>query len=409
MSSSRSSPGLCRFVSSLCRFGRTRRPLRSLEADDFDCDEKTLPVDVPGFESQPGAAEASSLPARISSPRSLQARAGSAECVSASVAASTVRPKFQSASRQQRDTEYEAAQMECEGQASNTNQQPSVSRESPQPTTIGAQSKQLNTPEAESAGTPVLHLAAQYPSAGPVRALLKAGADVHEKDDNGVTALHIAALCGRAEAAKALLEAGASPATVAIDGSAPLHVAARSGSNAVICLLLDAKANLNAADAVGGTALHCAAGAGHHTACELLLECGADCHTLDAWRRSSLHAAAYGGSADAVQTLLLHGSDPGAKDVLGDTPLDMANQYGHANAAMQLSKARPLRRVQPASSAVSTSPSTPDGPLGEEPEKVSATTRAKMLALAADGSEASDTSSESECIDDSDEDSESEC
>jgi len=184
-------------------------------------------------------------------------------------------------------------------------------------------------PESESSGTPVLHLAAQYPSPGPVRSLLKAGANVHEKDENGVTALHIAALCGSLDVVDELLKGGASPATLAIDGSTPLHVASRSGSAQVLHRLLDARADADAKDSAGGTALHCAAGADHRTLVQALLRKRANCQVVDNWGRSPLHAAAYSGSAKVASVLLECGADPHVKDVLGETPLHMATTFGH--------------------------------------------------------------------------------
>eukprot|EP00929_Paragymnodinium_shiwhaense_P112810 TRINITY_DN81080_c0_g1_i1.p1 TRINITY_DN81080_c0_g1~~TRINITY_DN81080_c0_g1_i1.p1 ORF type:complete len:378 (-),score=63.47 TRINITY_DN81080_c0_g1_i1:138-1271(-) len=316
------SSGLYRLLARLCRLGRSHRELPATAGDESSGEEE---LDVHGHQVAASRAVLEeprlvALPTRVLSPRSLEPQAGS------SVAADSI------AAPSQLSTPCRRGQFEVAVETA------------PSPSLVGAGCEDPPGPEAAQSGTPVLHLAAQYPSAGPVRALLKANADVHEKDDNGVTALHIAALCARAEAAEILLQAGALTSTVAVDGSVPLHVAARSGSMEVIRLLLQAKSDVNAKDAVGGTALHCAAGAAHAAACEVLLDRGADCHAADAWKRSPLHAAAYGGSAGAVKALLLQGANPDAKDVLGDVPLDLANQHGHANASMLLSKTMPLVR-----------------------------------------------------------------
>jgi len=90
-----------------------------------------------------------------------------------------------------------------------------------------------------------------------IQALLKGGADVHEKDSDGMTALHWAVLAHHPEAVKVLLAKGADVNAVDRFGYTPLHYAATVdfGDAATVTALLQAGADPNIKDKDGKTAL----------------------------------------------------------------------------------------------------------------------------------------------------------
>lgn len=93
------------------------------------------------------------------------------------------------------------------------------------------------TPDARDArtgrGSTPLHLAATNPDAGPLKALLAAGADVNARDGEGATPLHMAAYTQRTENAKLLLEAGADTTAKTHSGRDPLSMARKNMANEV--------------------------------------------------------------------------------------------------------------------------------------------------------------------------------
>jgi hypothetical protein len=77
-------------------------------------------------------------------------------------------------------------------------------------------------------GSTPLHLAATNGDAGPLKALLAAGADVHARDKEDNTPLHMAAYAGKSEAARLLLEAGADVNAKSTGGRTPLSLARKT-------------------------------------------------------------------------------------------------------------------------------------------------------------------------------------
>jgi hypothetical protein len=92
---------------------------------------------------------------------------------------------------------------------------------------------------------------------GVIQALLKGGADIHERDTDGMTALHWAVLAHHPEAVKTLLAAGAEVNAVDHFGYTPLLYAATVdfGDSSTVTTLLKAGADPNVKDKKGATAL----------------------------------------------------------------------------------------------------------------------------------------------------------
>ena len=86
-------------------------------------------------------------------------------------------------------------------------------------------------------GSTPLHLAATNSDVGPLKALLKAGADVNAKDMDGNTPLHMAAYTNKIEAAKVLLEAGADVNAESSGGRTPLAMARKSRADEIAGLI----------------------------------------------------------------------------------------------------------------------------------------------------------------------------
>lgn len=184
---------------------------------------------------------------------------------------------------------------------------------------------------------PLIHLVAWTSDPAVVSVLLRAGADVHVREENTVsdlTALHRAALNGTPGVVRALVEAGADVNLVASQlmrcpfpcgrSWSPLHLGAQNADDGVIAVLLEAGADLDAAMEGGTTPLHDAAENPNPAVIAALLEAGAD--VTPPWGvETPLHIAAKSNSNPAVLNLLVEaGADVNARDFSGYTPLHAA-------------------------------------------------------------------------------------
>ncbi|MFO8006738.1 MAG: ankyrin repeat domain-containing protein [Candidatus Brocadiia bacterium] len=220
-------------------------------------------------------------------------------------------------------------------------------------------------------GRTPLHLAAWGGNARLISLLLEAGADaeVVENSAERYTALAYAAIRNHREAVRALVEGGAALDPVQDRGlGTPLMAAAWHGAEPqTLGLLLELGGDPNATNHVGRTALHHAAGDGslaNVTAlleagakpsadtsgftplmlavarapeplpiAERLLAAGADLSAADPRQNTLLHYAVRRGDADVVRWLVAQGASTDQKDSLNRTPLELAEQLGHQEAA----------------------------------------------------------------------------
>jgi hypothetical protein len=102
---------------------------------------------------------------------------------------------------------------------------------------------------------PALHRAARQGDVDQVRALLRGGTPVNERDGAGRTALVSAALAGKDKVVKALLEAHGDLDAADRSGLTALIAATREGDVAMARMLLDAGANPDIRHRAWGTAL----------------------------------------------------------------------------------------------------------------------------------------------------------
>ena len=168
---------------------------------------------------------------------------------------------------------------------------------------------------------------------------LRAGADVHARNEYGETLLHrLVSLSAwydypLARVIAAFVDAGADVNAPDRRGRTPLHDVAdrggRSGGPRGARALLDAGADVNARDTLGTTPLHRAAGAAwpdNESLVSLLVEAGADLHATDNAGRTALHHALRSDNPATAAALIELGSDTGARDDSGyvANPLDCA-------------------------------------------------------------------------------------
>ena len=125
-------------------------------------------------------------------------------------------------------------------------------------------------------GASALHWAVYWDAPGAVRLLLAAGAAVDAANDLGVTPLWLAAGNGNAAVVEALLARGADPGRALPAGETPLMTAARNGSPAAVRALLAHGADPHAAErAHRQTALMWAVAQRHPEVVRVLLQFGA--------------------------------------------------------------------------------------------------------------------------------------
>lgn len=113
--------------------------------------------------------------------------------------------------------------------------------------------------------------------------LVKAGADLNERDDSGHTMLMVAALMDQQELAKHMLELGADPLVTDPQGSTAVHMAASLGRDQILEQFVDAagKPVLGATNLMGSTPLHFAAKSGQVSTVYKLIALGADVGARD--------------------------------------------------------------------------------------------------------------------------------
>jgi ankyrin repeat protein len=186
-----------------------------------------------------------------------------------------------------------------------------------------------------------LHNCAQYGNVAAAEVLIGRGADPTKEQRSGLTPMHIAAQFGRLDVIKYLLRASrerglalGTRATSTSGGCTPLMLATRYGHDESVAELIgdaadSAAAEVNRGDDSGWRALHRAASAGHGAVLHRLIKHGADLDATDKKGTSALLAAARSGQPKAVATLVSHGAALSKPDEQGITPLEAACSHGH--------------------------------------------------------------------------------
>ena len=189
---------------------------------------------------------------------------------------------------------------------------------------------------AGRAGTP-LHQAAGCGHVSTVKAMLEAGCPEDVVDSDGWSVLHTAAEGGNAQVVREVLSTGCDMNAADNDGMTPLHVAAVKGCTEAALELIRHGAQKAIVAGRAGTPLHQAAGYGHVSTVKAMLEAGCPVDVVDSDGWVVLHFAAFGGNAEVIREVCSTGCDINVlTGIDGETPLHMAVEDGHTEAALEL-------------------------------------------------------------------------
>ncbi|KAK7690952.1 hypothetical protein QCA50_006055 [Cerrena zonata] len=189
------------------------------------------------------------------------------------------------------------------------------------------------------------HTAALNRQVGLVRSLVTQDPKLANLvDSDGRTILHWAASSGSVDIVRFLIDQNVDTNPADYSGWTPLHIAVSAGHEDVVRELLGAGADVKKANDKGITALHYAASKSRVDIGKLLVARGSDINAKDKANQTPLHRAATTGSTGFIN-LLLHPPEGSPKtrlntgDRVGNTPLHLAMESAHAEAACLLIEA----------------------------------------------------------------------
>jgi ankyrin repeat protein len=163
--------------------------------------------------------------------------------------------------------------------------------------------------------------AEQNASPADVRALLAAGADANARAADGSTAMIFAAHFGDADGVRALLAAKGDPNLTNRYGVGPMHEAALRADARLLRILLEAGANVDLALPEGETPLMLASRTSGVDAVRLLIEHGAKANVVERWQGQTplMYAAAHD-RGEVAAALIAAGADVNARTPLNALP-----------------------------------------------------------------------------------------
>ncbi len=178
--------------------------------------------------------------------------------------------------------------------------------------------------------------AAALGRAADVAALLAAGADVNQANEEGATPLFIASANGHAEVVTKLLAANASVDRAENNGVTPLYIACEQGHAEIVTKLLAANATVDQADNDGVTPLSTACERGHTEVVTIMLAANANANQADNRGITALIVACQHGQDEVVAKLLDANAAVEQADNEG-TPMFHACENGHLGCVQLLS------------------------------------------------------------------------
>jgi len=195
---------------------------------------------------------------------------------------------------------------------------------------------------------PSVHEASRNKQLAEVRSLVNGDPKlINAVDADGRTPLHWAASSGSFEIASFLIDKNAKVDEPDNSGWTPLHIAVSAGREDIVRYLVGAYANVNATNDKGLTPLHYAASKSHIDIGKFLIKQGANINALDKAKQHPLHRSATTGSTGFISMLLKPTEAPegtpktrlNTADRIGNTPLHLAMESAHAEAAVLLIEA----------------------------------------------------------------------
>ncbi|GBM77471.1 Ankyrin-3 [Araneus ventricosus] len=148
--------------------------------------------------------------------------------------------------------------------------------------------------------------------------------DINLKGPNGQTLLHHAAVSGSLEIFKRLIEKGAAINCKDSTGAKPIHIAAREGHQDIVEYFLTEGLDIDDRGENGWSLLHYTAAGNQSEICKFFLKNCLNVNVVDAHGCTPLHVAAQMGNADVLHILLHYGAFYDFRNERNETPLDVA-------------------------------------------------------------------------------------
>ena len=185
-----------------------------------------------------------------------------------------------------------------------------------------------NIHETNEQSETALHYAARHGQIDCLNALIQAGANIHATNRWSGTALHYAARRGQIDCLNALIQAGANIDATNEWGDTALHAAAQSGNTHCRNTLIQAGANIDATNQQGSTALLRAAACGQTACLNVLIQAGANIDTAKENGNTALHETALCGNTECLHELIQAGANIDTTNRWGQTPIAVAFENG---------------------------------------------------------------------------------
>ncbi|XP_065900414.1 putative ZDHHC-type palmitoyltransferase 6 [Dysidea avara] len=207
----------------------------------------------------------------------------------------------------------------------------------------------INSP-ANDRGHTILHMAVHRNYLSLVNLLLRLGADLEAKTEKGETPLLIACQSGSLYTTHALVTAGADVMATNNKGLSCVHLSASGGLVHLIHYLVTTKqVSLAVKDNEFNTPLHYAVQQRRTQTVKYILKHEVDCLTMtNAKGFTPLHMAAQACHNGLCWKLVAAGNADivNIKDNKGQTPVDLANEYGYDGLARQMTSWAYSKKIQ---------------------------------------------------------------